>query len=69
MLPLAAVLACGGHTPPAPPVSPVPVEGPARELRALAGRWQGRFENTVAGRTGTIVFRLDPNQRTAQGSV
>jgi len=67
LLPLAAALACGGHA--SPPLSPVPVEGPAREVRALAGHWQGRFENTVAGRTGTIIFLLDPDQRTAQGSV
>lgn len=64
---LAAALGCGG--PAAPPVAPVPVEGSTRALQALAGWWQGRFENRAAGRSGTIVFRLAPGSRTAEGSV
>ena len=64
---LAAALACGGHAP--PPLAPVQVEGASREVRALEGRWEGRFENTVAGRSGTIAFHLDPGSRTGRGSV
>lgn len=64
---LAAAVACGGHAP--PPLTPVPVEGASREVRALEGRWEGRFENTVAGRSGTITFSLDPGSRTGRGSV
>ena len=34
------------------------MEGDARALEALVGRWEGTFTNPVTGRTGTIVFEV-----------
>lgn len=68
LLALALVAACGGPPPPpAPP--PVPVEGPRRDIRLLAGSWAGEFVNNEGGRHGTIAFTLDAERDTAHGWV
>jgi hypothetical protein len=65
LLPLLA--ACG--VPPAG--APVPVEGGASELAALAGSWTGRYwsDRGQGKGHGTIVFHLEPGADTARGQV
>ena len=52
--------ACAGSLP------PVTVLG---EAGRLEGKWTGSYENMIAGRSGSIEFRLGPGVDTAQGSV
>jgi hypothetical protein len=67
LLPLLAG-ACGGpHRP--TPMPPAPVEGPARDLRWLAGDWVGEFASSRDSRRGSIAFSFRGGRDTAQGQV
>jgi hypothetical protein len=66
---VAAALLAGCGPPPPPAAPPVPVQGPRRDVRGLAGQWAGEFVNTPNGRRGTIAFALDPGRDTAHGWV
>jgi hypothetical protein len=59
------VLALGCAT--APP--PVPIEGTAAQVSALAGHWEGEYESRATGRTGSIVFDLKAGEDHAHGEV
>ena len=48
---------------------PVPVEGTAGDLSALAGRWEGEYESPATGRLGSIVFDLTAGADHANGDV
>lgn len=71
--PLLAVLAlfaaCGGgsRSPAAGPS--VPIQGGSRDLRALAGDWEGEFVSARGSRRGTILFRLLGGRDSAYGRV
>ncbi|HZI65717.1 MAG TPA: hypothetical protein VFF17_04060 [Thermoanaerobaculia bacterium] len=60
-----AVLAIGCATTSAP----VPVEGTASNVAALAGHWEGTYESEATGRTGSIVFDLVAGEDHAHGDV
>jgi len=62
LLPLLAA-ACS-YSPP-----PVDVQGDDLALAALAGEWSGTYSSDRSGRTGSILFRLDSQGRTAFGDV
>jgi hypothetical protein len=47
----------------------VPIEGTARDLSALAGRWEGEYESPATGRLGSIVFDLTAGADHAKGDV
>jgi hypothetical protein len=61
--------ACLGGPRRAPVLSAVPVEGAARDLRMLAGSWQGEFVSARGSRRGVIAFSLDGGRDTAYGRV
>jgi hypothetical protein len=58
--------ACSTATSPAPPV---PVSGSSADLSALAGRWEGTYSSEATGRSGSIVFELQPGDKMARGDV
>jgi hypothetical protein len=69
---LAALLAltgCSGASRPEPSGPVVPVEGASRDLRLLAGNWEGEFVSARDSRRGRIAFRLLAGRDTAYGSV
>jgi hypothetical protein len=68
---LAAVLvaACGGGGSAPASLPPVPVEGPARDLRSLTGNWAGEFVSDGGGRRGSIAFSLQGGRDTAHAQV
>ena len=66
LLPLLLLASCGG--PPAPS-SPVPLEGPRRDIRRLAGTWAGEFVSSSGPRHGTIMLTIEPGRDTAHGQV
>lgn len=47
----------------------VPLIGPAPSVADLVGAWVGSYSSEATGRSGTIVFRLNAVDDTAQGSV
>jgi len=49
--------------------APVPVEGTASNVAALAGHWEGTYESEATGRTGSIVFDLVAGEDHARGDV
>jgi hypothetical protein len=49
--------------------SPVPVLGPASDVRALAGEWTGEYQSPETGRSGSITFKLAAGSDTAFGDV
>ena len=49
--------------------APVPVEGTASNLAALAGHWEGTYESEATGRTGSIIFDLVAGEDHAHGDV
>ncbi|HYC32657.1 MAG TPA: hypothetical protein VEB59_10255 [Gemmatimonadales bacterium] len=53
----------------APAGAPIPLEGPAPEMEALAGTWTGRYwsDRGQGGGHGSIEFRLEPGN--ARGRV
>jgi hypothetical protein len=65
---LSVLAACGGPHQPTP-MPPAPVEGPAPDLRWLAGDWVGEFASSRDGRHGSIAFSLRGGRDTAQGQV
>lgn len=50
----------------AAPGAPVPVQG---ETAKLEGQWLGEYSSAESGRSGSIVFTLQPGRDTAQGDV
>lgn len=59
-----ATLACSS-TP-----QPVPLSGPPGDVQALEGEWMGEYHSyEEASRSGTVYFRLQAGQDTAQGDV
>jgi len=58
------VAAACSTTPP-----PVPVLGQSGELSQLAGSWAGEYSGRGTGRSGSIVFQLEADSRTAHGDV
>lgn len=64
---LALLLGCGGA--PAPAGAPVPVEGPARDVRLLHGEWAGVFLDACGARRGSMTFTLRAGRDTAWGRV
>jgi hypothetical protein len=69
MLLPALLAACvgGPHRESALPAAPL--EGGARDLRGLAGDWEGEFASSSGDRRGSITFRLRAGRDTAQGRV
>src|SRR5436309_9934801 len=61
---LAGLTTC---TPTPPP--PVPLAGTARDVAALAGRWEGSYSSAVTGRSGSISFTLSAGTDSAFGDV
>jgi hypothetical protein len=49
--------------------SPVPLEGPASEIAALAGTWEGTYTGRQSQRSGTISLTIRPGKDTAFGDV
>jgi hypothetical protein len=49
--------------------APVPIEGTASNVAALAGHWEGTYESEATGRTGSIVFDLVAGDDHAHGDV
>ncbi|HEX6669809.1 MAG TPA: hypothetical protein VF061_09635 [Gemmatimonadales bacterium] len=69
-LAMLALVACGGHgARGAVALPPVPVEGPARDVRALAGSWRGEFVSETGLQRGVIAFDLPRGRDTAYGHV
>ena len=52
-----------------PQAAPVPVEGTATDLSALAGTWVGSYRSDATGRHGAVTFRLRAGEDTARGEV
>lgn len=48
---------------------PVPIEGTAAQISALAGHWEGEYESEATGRSGSIVFDLKAGEDHAHGDV
>jgi hypothetical protein len=48
---------------------PVPIEGTAAQIAALAGHWEGGYESEATGRSGSIVFDLKAGEDHAHGDV
>lgn len=63
---LPAVVLAFGCTTASPPV---PIEGTAVQISALAGHWEGVYESEATGRTGSIVFDLTAGEDHAHGDV
>ena len=61
---VAILLAACSYTP-----TPVPLKGPAPEVAALAGTWEGTYVGTQSLRTGTIQLTIRPGSDTAFGDV
>jgi hypothetical protein len=57
-------LACAAASP-----GTVPVQGSPPEISALAGEWNGEYESSESGRSGSIMFRLTVGSDTARGDV
>src|SRR4029077_14470362 len=51
------------------PQTPVPLVGSARDLVALAGRWEGAYSSGETGRGGCISFTLTANRDSAFGGL
>ncbi len=62
-----ALAACGRRG--AVPLPAVPVDGPEREVRSLAGSWEGEFISDAGDRRGAIVFSFPGGRDTAYGHV
>ena len=60
---LALCTACAANPP------PVPITGPAADVRALAGEWAGEYQSVETGRSGSIQFKLEAGSDTASGQV
>ena len=52
-----------------PAGAPIPLEGSASEVAALAGTWTGRYRSDRGGGHGTIAFTLGAGTDTAHGRV
>ena len=60
---LAMVGACASNP------SPVPVTGATADIQALVGEWTGEYRSVETGRSGSIVFKLNPGSDTANGDI
>lgn len=49
--------------------TPVPMRGPATDVKALAGEWSGEYASAESGRSGCILFTLSADGDTARGDV
>lgn len=49
--------------------APVPVAAGEAELSALAGEWRGEYRAEETGRSGGILFVVEPGRDTAHGDV
>jgi hypothetical protein len=49
--------------------APVPVTGAPTDVSGLVGEWTGEYRSVETGRSGSIVFKLDAGQDTANGDV
>ncbi len=58
------VLACSSRPPAA-----VPFDANAEVLSRLTGRWVGQYSSPMTGRSGSIVFDLAGDQKSARGDV
>ena len=58
------VAACGRA-----PQPPVPLIGPAADVRALAGQWEGSYWSAATGRSSSISFTLTAQGDSAAGEV
>jgi hypothetical protein len=47
----------------------VEVKGATADLVTLAGEWEGQYEGTDTGRTGSIKFSLQVGRHTADGEI
>jgi hypothetical protein len=47
----------------------VPLQAAPPDIAALAGRWEGEYLGKQSGRSGTIVFMIQPGKDTAYGDV
>lgn len=56
-------VACGGFD------SHVPVVGPAEDVQALVGHWDGEFSSAATHRRGLIEFDLEAQQDTAHAVI
>jgi hypothetical protein len=65
---MSLLAACGGRRADAD-LPAVPVEGSRRDIRMLAGEWEGEFVSARGSRRGTIVFSLRAGGDTAHGRV
>ncbi|CAN5760674.1 hypothetical protein BH24GEM1_BH24GEM1_12580 [soil metagenome] len=66
---LTLLVACGGGSRSSAAGAFVPVEGGLRDLRALAGDWEGQFVSARGSRRGTNVFSLLGGRDSAYGRV
>lgn len=53
----------------AAPQATVPLVGPARDVAALAGQWDGAYSSAQTGRSGSISFTLISQADSAFGDV
>ena len=53
----------------AAPQTPVPLVGPAGDVAALAGHWEGAYSSAATGRSGSISFALTASGDSAFGDV
>jgi hypothetical protein len=49
--------------------TPVPLQGAPDDISALAGTWEGQYESTESGRSGTFTFTILAGKDTAFGDV
>lgn len=49
--------------------APVPVLGPASDLEALVGEWNGEYRSVETGRSGSVLFTLEAGKDTAHGDI
>ena len=49
--------------------TPIPVVGDEPDLTVLDGRWEGSYESSESGRSGSITFELAAGSDTAHGNV
>jgi hypothetical protein len=49
--------------------TPIPIEGPASEIAALGGTWEGTYVGRESQRRGTIQLEIRPGKDTAYGDI
>src|SRR5712691_9380859 len=51
------------------PLSRVPFDANAEAISQLNGKWVGEYSSAATGRSGSIVFELTGDQKSASGDV